>query len=558
MAEEDKKDTTRWKSLSTIRLTDEEYDDLKLYLEEKTIPDSHDIPEKRRRYIQKYKDFFFDKATKSIQVFVNSIPPWAKDRKSGEALYDVKLPFTLTVLKISQQDGFLRKLWKDVKSGGYRGVETMFDRIRREVVGIRRSDIEDWIKKQSIKQLQQPIQQVITKPILTTRCFEHLEIDLIDADSLSDAKRGLNKQYAFIFTCVDLFSKFLWAIPIKNKTGPVVANALQKIITTMSKSPEILSSDNGGEFTSHEMKALALSYGIELRNSLPYRPQTNGAVERVNGTLKRAIQSYLADHDTKVWYDALPRIVMSYNTSRHSTTKRRPVEVLYAVEHKDNLLRTLVKENIQAAADRMVQRSIQKYSGTRGELEIGDTVRIDKSALKTERKRRQSFGKKGMLQWSKETYQVADQKEETETENTLYAVMDSNGDGELFGEDGEIRWFYRHQLQLVGEGDEVDVGVEERKDLQFGLHDPEAHLHELHARNEDVPQEVIDQKEEEKEQKEIQRLAQEVAEGVKPGKKKKSVKKKQERPKIPEGNPAPKRSKRTVKKSVRLQYPGEE
>ena len=39
----------------------------------------------------------------------------------------------------------------------------------------------------------------------------------------------LNKGYQYLLTCIDIFSKFAFVIPLKDKKGINVKNALQKI-----------------------------------------------------------------------------------------------------------------------------------------------------------------------------------------------------------------------------------------------------------------------------------------------------------------------------------------
>ena len=39
----------------------------------------------------------------------------------------------------------------------------------------------------------------------------------------------MNKGYRYLLTCIDIFSKYSWVIPLKDKKGINVKNALQKI-----------------------------------------------------------------------------------------------------------------------------------------------------------------------------------------------------------------------------------------------------------------------------------------------------------------------------------------
>ena len=39
----------------------------------------------------------------------------------------------------------------------------------------------------------------------------------------------MNKGYRYLLTCIDIFSKFVFVIPLKDKKGITIKNALQKI-----------------------------------------------------------------------------------------------------------------------------------------------------------------------------------------------------------------------------------------------------------------------------------------------------------------------------------------
>jgi hypothetical protein len=88
------------------------------------------------------------------------------------------------------------------------------------------------------------------------------------------------------------------------------------------------------EFVNRHMMELAKRWKYEVRKSLPYRSQTNGAVEKQNHTLERALQSYMLDYRTKKFMEILPFIVFSYNTTSHGTTKFTPWSIHKCQEPK--------------------------------------------------------------------------------------------------------------------------------------------------------------------------------------------------------------------------------
>ena len=52
---------------------------------------------------------------------------------------------------------------------------------------------------------------------------------------------------------IDIFSKYAWVVPLKNKRGISIANAFQKIISKERK-PNKIWIDQGGEFYNNLFK----------------------------------------------------------------------------------------------------------------------------------------------------------------------------------------------------------------------------------------------------------------------------------------------------------------
>ena len=59
--------------------------------------------------------------------------------------------------------------------------------------------------------------------------------DLVDISSFTH----FNKGYKFLPTCIDVFSKFAWVVPLKNKMGESLVNSFQSILN-LGRSPEKL------------------------------------------------------------------------------------------------------------------------------------------------------------------------------------------------------------------------------------------------------------------------------------------------------------------------------
>jgi len=69
-------------------------------------------------------------------------------------------------------------------------------------------------------------------------------MDLASLESLSSYNNG----FKFILCIVDVFSKFAWAVPLKNKTAETVLSAVQNVIQKSKRKPKKFWVDQGSEF----------------------------------------------------------------------------------------------------------------------------------------------------------------------------------------------------------------------------------------------------------------------------------------------------------------------
>ena len=68
-------------------------------------------------------------------------------------------------------------------------------------------------------------------------------VDLADMQSLSKYNKGIE----YLLCAIDLFSRYAWVVPIKDKRGITIVNAFQKLISKVHK-PNKIWVDQGGEF----------------------------------------------------------------------------------------------------------------------------------------------------------------------------------------------------------------------------------------------------------------------------------------------------------------------
>jgi hypothetical protein len=157
-------------------------------------------------------------------------------------------------------------------------------------------------------------------------------IDLVDVSSYEAKNCG----YKWILTIIDVFSKYCWAFPLKNKSGKEVKEKLEELFLVYTGPPKIIQCDNGKEFCNSYMNELADDFKIVFKHSRPRHPQANGQIERFNQTLTRYIQRHIFEEeiltgvkDEKNWLKFLNKVIYLYNTSWHSAVKTTPFQLFF-------------------------------------------------------------------------------------------------------------------------------------------------------------------------------------------------------------------------------------
>ena len=91
-----------------------------------------------------------------------------------------------------------------------------------------------------------------------------------------------------------------------------------------------LITDNGMNLNGKMIQQLCQQFNIEHRNSVPYRPQMNGAVEAVNKNIKKILVKMMDTY--KDWHEYLPFVLCAYCTFGHTSTGATPYSLVYGME----------------------------------------------------------------------------------------------------------------------------------------------------------------------------------------------------------------------------------
>jgi Integrase core domain. len=148
--------------------------------------------------------------------------------------------------------------------------------------------------------------------IKVSKPYELFCIDIWDPCVKSD--RG----NTCVLTVVDAFTKFAWAIPIKDEKSETIAIALLQEILSHFPHPDKIHSDRGENLIGEIMDALKFMCGIEKSMTTAWHPSGNAYAERIHQFFRNAITSYIAQNQ-RDWDIILPIVLRSYLDAIHDS-----------------------------------------------------------------------------------------------------------------------------------------------------------------------------------------------------------------------------------------------
>ena len=227
--------------------------------------------------------------------------------------------------------------------------------------------------------------------------------DLADMQLISK----FNKGFRFLLCVIDIFSKYAWVVPLKDKKGVSIANAFQSILDNSKRKPNKIWVDKGGEFYKNSFKKW-----LQGNDIAKYSTHNEGkcvVAERFIRTIKNKIYKDMTSISKNVYIDKLDDIVNEYNNTSHRTIKIKPVYVKH-------------DKYINIGKD---------VNDKDPNFRVGDHVRISKC--------KNIFAKDYTPNWSEEIFVI---KEIKNTVPWTYVTNDLNGE-EIIGT------FYKKELQKI-------------------------------------------------------------------------------------------------------------
>ena len=159
-----------------------------------------------------------------------------------------------------------------------------------------------------------------------------------------------NKGIKYLLCAIDLYSKYAFVIPLKDKKGISIFNAFNKIIKQSNRKPNKIWVDQGGEFYNNVFEKWLSDNDINMYST--YNEGKSVVAERFIRTLKNKLYKHMAATGKNVYYDVLDDVVNKYNKTKHSTIKMKPIDVknskrVFIDEHNEKDIKFKVGDRVR-------------------------------------------------------------------------------------------------------------------------------------------------------------------------------------------------------------------
>ena len=151
-------------------------------------------------------------------------------------------------------------------------------------------------------------------------------VDLADTQLLSKKNKGIK----YLLCAIDLFSKYAFVVPLKDKKEISITSAFNKIIKQSNRKPNKILVDQGGEFYNHVFKRWLSNNDMIMYST--FNEGKSVIVERFIRALKNKLYKHMTATGKNVYY-VLDDVVNQYDNTKHSTIKMKPKDVGYIDKH---------------------------------------------------------------------------------------------------------------------------------------------------------------------------------------------------------------------------------
>ena len=256
-------------------------------------------------------------------------------------------------------DDYLKNIWME---NNYPAKAKLLKLAKATRPETKPKEVNDYLDKQLSYQLLKESKN-LKKNMGHITAFRINEIWQIDIYDLSRYETS-NKGYKYMFACLDVFTRFAYIIPLKNKDIISTTKALKEIISYNKSGPNLIISDNDSSFLGEIFQRQLTEHNIHHSANAVGDHYALGIIDNFAKRIKRILTAQFLETKKKNWIDIIQKILKIYNSSPHSSLGGYTPE--QAMSDNPELNQYLFQINL----------SKSQQSGSSSDLTIGDKVRI--------------------------------------------------------------------------------------------------------------------------------------------------------------------------------------
>lgn len=214
---------------------------------------------------------------------------------------------------MSNHTDYLRELYYTPgKPGAYAGPEKLYQAVKQEgKYKIGRQRIRQFLNNEDSYSLYKPIRKTFPRSKVIVNTIDSMwDGDLADVSNIASHNDG----YKFLLVLIDIFSRYLFIVPLKNKHHQKIVDGL-KLVFQKRRKPNTLRTDKGSEFKNRWVKAFLKKE--EIHAIYTQNETKANYAERVIRTMKNLMYRYFMKNRTYRFINILQDLVKSYNKRPH-------------------------------------------------------------------------------------------------------------------------------------------------------------------------------------------------------------------------------------------------
>lgn len=128
----------------------------------------------------------------------------------------------------------MESVFSQVKSpGSYSGILKLVRHIKEKGYNVKNKELIEWLQSKDAYTKHKPIRRHFRRnKTIVYNVDEQWQLDIVDLQSLKDFNDG----YKYILTCIDVLSKYAWAVPLIRKKGSEALEDFKTILITSGRS----------------------------------------------------------------------------------------------------------------------------------------------------------------------------------------------------------------------------------------------------------------------------------------------------------------------------------